>query len=272
MPGRFLWIFTCPSRIRSRPIIERWTNHTPDQVIHRDMSKSTPQAPPAPDPSLVTQQQTGANLNAAIAQRLMNDTNQYSPFGSTTYQQTGTQNVGGFEIPTYSQTTTFNPTVQSIISGTENVGASLVPTGQALANEIGSSATKPLNFSGVNQDYLNSGPQLLDQNASNAVYQQQKSFLDPQWQQSQKDLEDQLSRQGIPIGSDAYNSAISNFQNQKTQAYQSAQDSAIAQGAQNAGQLFNQALAGQQQNISQQQLAQMSPIELLSMLYNTGAN
>lgn len=236
------------------------------------MSKSTPQAPPAPDPSLFTQQQTGANLNAEIAQRLMNDTNQYSPFGSTTYQQTGTQNVGGFEIPTYSQTTTFNPTVQSIISGTENVGASLVPTGQALANEIGSSATKPLNFSGVNQDYLNTGPQLLDQNASNAVYQQQKSFLDPQWQQSQKDLEDQLSRQGIPIGSDAYNSAISNFQNQKTQAYQSAQDSAIAQGAQNAGQLFNQALAGQQQNISQQQLAQMSPIELLSMLYNTGTN
>jgi len=36
--------------------------------------------------------------------------------------------------------------------------------------------------------------------------------------------------------------------------------------------LFNQALAGQQQNISQQQLAQMSPIELLSMLYNTGTN
>ena len=141
-----------------------------------------------------------------------------------------------------------------------------------MANEIGSSATKPLNFSGVNQDYLNSGPQLLDQNASNAVYQQQKSFLDPQWQQNKKDLEDQLSRQGIPIGSDAYNSAISNFQNQKTQAYQSAQDLAIAQGAQNAGQLFNQALAGQQQNISQQQLAQMSPIELLSMLYNTGAN
>ena len=150
------------------------------------MSKSTPQAPPAPDPSLVTQQQTGANLNAEIAQRLMNDTNQYSPFGSTTYQQTGTQNVGGFEIPTYSQTTTFNPTVQSIISGTENVGASLVPTGQALANEIGSSATKPLNFSGVNQDYLNTGPQLLDQNASNAVYQQQKSFLDPQWRECQK--------------------------------------------------------------------------------------
>jgi hypothetical protein len=236
------------------------------------MSKSTPQAPPAPDPALVAQQQTGANLNAAIGQKVLNDTNQYSPFGSTTYQQTGTQNIGGFELPTYSQTTAFNPTLQSIISGTENVGASLMPTAQGLANEIGQSATTPLNFGGANQDYLNAGPQLLDQNATNAVYQQQKGFLDPRWQQSQKDLEDQLARQGIPVGSDAYNSAMSNFQNQKTQAYQSAQDSAVAQGAQSAGQLFNQALAGQKQNISQQQLAQMSPIELLSMLYSSGVS
>jgi hypothetical protein len=160
--------------------------------------------------------------------------------------------------------------VQSIVSGTENAGASLVPTAQTLANEVGASATTPLNFSGTNEDYLNAGPQLLDQNATNALFQQQKGFLDPQWQQNQKNLEDQLARQGISTGSDAYNSAMSNFQNQKTQAYQSAQDSAIAQGAQSAGQLFNQALAGQQQNVSQQHLAQMSPMQLLSMLYNSG--
>jgi hypothetical protein len=194
----------------------------------------------------------------------------YTPFGSTTYQQTGWRNVGGIDVPTYSQTTAFNPTVQSIVSGTENAAASLMPAVQTLADEAGRSVTAPLNFAGVNQDYLNAGPQLLDRDATDAVYRQQKSFLDPQWQQGQKDLEDQLSRQGISAGSDAYNSAMTNFQNQKIQAYQSAQDSATAQGAQNAGLLFNQALAGQKQNISQQQLAQMSPIELLGMLYNSG--
>jgi hypothetical protein len=234
------------------------------------MSKGTPQAPPAPNPGLVAQQQTGSNIDAAVAQKMINNTNQYTPFGSTTYQQTGTQNVGGVDVPTYSQTTAFNPAVQSIISGTEDAGASLMPAVQTLANEAGTSATTPLNFSGTYQDYLDAGPQLLDRNATNAVYQQQKGFLDPQWQQGQKDLEDQLSRQGISPGSDAYNSAMTNFQNQKTQAYQSAQDSAIAQGAQNAGQLFNQALAGQKQNISQRQLAQMSPIDLLGKLCNAG--
>ena len=235
------------------------------------MSKSTPQAPPAPNPALVAQQQMGSNIDNAVAQKTLNNTNQYTPFGSTTYQQTGSHNVGGIDVPTYSQTTAFNPTVQSIVSGTENAGASLMPAVQTLADEAGRSATAPLNFAGVNQDYLNAGPQLLDRDATDAVYRQQKSFLDPQWQQGQKDLEDQLSRQGISPGSDAYNSAMTNFQNRKTQAYQSAQDSATAQGAQNAGLLFNQALTGQKQNISQQQLAQMSPIELLSMLYNTSA-
>jgi len=234
------------------------------------MSKSTPQAPPPPNPALVTQQQTGSNIDTAVAQKALNSTNQYTPFGSTTYAQTGSQSIGGVDVPTYSQTTTFNPAVQSIIGGTENAGASLMPAVQTLADQAGASATAPLNFAGANQDYLNAGPQLLDRDATNAVYQQHKSFLDPQWQQGQKDLEDQLSRQGISLGSDAYNSAMTNFQNQKTQAYQSAQDAAIAQGAQNAGLLFNQALAGQKQNISQQQLAQMSPIELLGMLYNTG--
>jgi hypothetical protein len=220
------------------------------------MSKSTPQAPPAPNPALVAQQQMGSNIDTAVAQKTLNNTNQYTPFGSTTYQQTGSRNVGGIDVPTYSQTTAFNPTVQSIVGGTENAAASLMPAVQTLADEAGRSATAPLNFAGVNQDYLDAGPQLLDRDATDAVYRQQKSFLDPRWQQGQKDLEDQLSRQGISPGSDAYNGAMTNFQNQKTQAYQSAQDSATAQGAQNAGLLFNQALAGQKQNISQQQLAQ----------------
>lgn len=232
------------------------------------MSKGSPQAPPAPNPALVMQQQQGSNLDTAVAQKILNNTDQYTPLGSTTYRQTGTQKVNGLDVPTYAQTTTYNPAVQSVISGTENVAASLVPTAQALANQAAGSVTKPLDFDGANQDYLNAGPQLLDQAATDAVYRQQKNFLDPQWQQNRRDLEDQLGRQGIPLGSDAYNSAMTNFANQKTQAYQAAQDSAVAQGAQNAGALFNQALAGQRQNISQQQLAQMSPLELLGMLYN----
>jgi len=72
------------------------------------MSKSTPQAPPPPNPALVAQQQTGSNIDTAVA-----------------YQQTGSQSIGGVDVPTYSQTTSFNPAVQSIITGTENAIAKL---------------------------------------------------------------------------------------------------------------------------------------------------
>ena len=89
------------------------------------MSKSTPQAPPPPNPALVAQQQTGSNIDTAVAQKALNNTNQYTPFGSTTYQQTGSQSIGGVDVPTYSQTTSFNPAVQSIITGTENAIAKL---------------------------------------------------------------------------------------------------------------------------------------------------
>ena len=237
------------------------------------MSKSTPQAPPTPDPSLVTQQQTGANLNTAIAQKLINDTNPIFTFRvDHLLNKPERRTSAASTCRRISQTTTFNPTVQSIINGTENVGASLMPTtAQALANEVGSGATKPLDFSGANQDYLNAGPQLPETRMRPMrSISSKRAFSIRSGSKVQKDLEDQLARQGIPPGSDAYNSAISNFQNEKTQAYQSALDSAIAQGAQNAGQLFNQAVAGPAAEISARQLAQMSPIDLLSRLYNSG--
>lgn len=93
---------------------------------------------------------------------------------------------------------------------------------------------------------LGQSPQLLNDSVTNAIYGQQKSFLDPQWNLQATKLEDQLSRQGIPVGSQAYNNALEQMNNSRTQAYQSAQDSAIGQGTQAASQLYNMALQGQQ--------------------------
>lgn len=136
-----------------------------------------------------------------------------------------------------------------------------------MAQQAGTSATTPLNFNTADSSTLNQSPQLLDQNTTNAIYGQEQSFLDPQWNQQQTQLQDQLSRQGIPVGSAAYNNAMQQFNNSKTQAYQSAQDTAIGQGTSAASNLFNMALTGQQQNVAQQQLAQSDPISLLQSLY-----
>jgi len=61
------------------------------------------------------------------------------------------------------------------------------------------------------QDSLKvTGDQLSDDlnKTRDAYYNQQKAYLDPQWQQQQTDLDTKLVNQGLVQGSDAYNKAM----------------------------------------------------------------
>lgn len=194
--------------------------------------------------------------------------NQNTPYGSTNYAPTGSYTTpDGQTVPTYTQNVQLSPMGQQILAGEQGVAGSLIPAAQTIAGQVGSESTAPLNFTTPFSGYLNQGPQQLDTNATNAIYGQQKSFLDPQWGQQQQQLQDQLSRQGIPVGSEAYSNAMKQLENARTQAYQSAQDSAIAGGSGAASNLFNLAMAGQGQNLSQQQMRQQQPISLLSQIF-----
>lgn len=233
------------------------------------MGKSTPQPPAAPDPMMVANAQTGTNLDTAIAQSGLNNVNRVGPGGSTTFTA-GTQGSGqgytdpqtGRWVPQYTETTSLSPLGNQLLGGQSTLAGEYLP----MLADAGANV-QPLNINGgANAGIVNQGPQALDANVANAVYGEQKGFLDPQWQQQQKDLQDQLSRQGIPLGSDAYNNAMTQFNNSKTQAYQAASGNAIGQGAGIAGQNFGLALQGQNQGVNLQQLQQTNPIALLSML------
>jgi hypothetical protein len=230
--------------------------------VHRKASQTPP---PAPDPNVVANAQTGSNIDTQVGN--MVGTN--GPSGSTSYTQSGsyTDPNTGRVIPQWTQNTSLTPLGQSIFTGTQNAANSLTGTAQDLATQAGSTATKPLDFSGTNNNIIQGGPQALDKQTADALYGQSKSFLDPQWTQTQKDLTDQLSRQGIPVGSDAYNSAMTNFNNSKTQAYTTAQQGAEGAAVPAAAQMFGMALQGQNQNIGQQQTAQSNPLRLLSQIY-----
>lgn len=227
-----------------------------------------PSAPQPPNPQITAAAQGQANTSTAAAQAALNNMNQFTPYGSTTYDITGYYSApDGSQIPTYTQNTALSPAGQSLLTGTQGVALDLLPGARTLAQQATSAATKPLDFNTPYSATLNQGPQLLDQNTVNALYGQQKSFLDPQWNLNQQQLQDQLSRQGIPVGSEAYNSAMQQLNNSKTQAYQSAMDSAIGGGTGAASNLFGMALQGQQQNIGQQQLAQTNPLQLLQSFF-----
>jgi hypothetical protein len=232
---------------------------------YRRRFKNSPTPPPPPDPNVVAKAQTGSNIDTQ-AGNLVGTT---GPTGSTSYNQTGsyTDPNTGQVVPQWTQNTSLTPLGQSIFTGTQQAANTLTGTAGNLATAANTSATTPLNFSGANENILQGGPQALDTQTANALYGQSKSFLDPQWTQQQKDLEDQLSRQGIPVGSDAYSNAMTNFNNSKTQAYTTAQQGAEGAAVPAAAQMFGMALQGQNQNIAQQQTAQSNPLQLLSQIY-----
>lgn len=232
------------------------------------IGKSAPAAPAVPSASDTAAAQGQSNTSTAAAQAALNYVNQNTPYGNTSYAQTGSYtDPQGDTVPTYTQNTSLSPLGQNILTGEQTATSNLLPAANNLSQQANASLATPLNFNTADSSILNAAPQQLDTQAANAVYGQQASYLNPQWNQQGQQLQDQLSRQGIPVGSDAYNNAETQFDNSRTQAYQSAQDSATAQGAQSAAQLFGLAQSGQNQNIQQQQLAQQQPLSLLSQLF-----
>lgn len=243
------------------------------------MAKSSPSPPPAPDPVATANAQTQSNLSTAEAQAALNHVNQNTPYGSVSYSQTGTENG----VPTYTQDTTLSPAGQQIFDQEGRLVNSALGAAGNLASGITTTPPTPTSVTpnGANLSVLNSSPQLLDQNTVDATYGKAKSFLDPQWGQQETLLQDQLSRQGIPLGSDAYNNAMEQFNNSKTQAYDAAQNSAIENGVNNASLLDTMAannanttsdlqLKNNNQNFNQQISAQDQPINLLSALLHGG--
>jgi hypothetical protein len=134
------------------------------------------------------------------------------------------------------------------------------------ANQQAGALGTGLNNSSQIQTSLGLDPNLLNQQAVDALYKANTQYLDPQFAQSQSKMESQLANQGITRGSEAYNNAMLNFNNQKQQAYTDARNQAIGQGTAAAQGLFGMGLQGAQfgntslgqqfgQNVTAQQLA-----------------
>lgn len=232
------------------------------------MSKPQPAQPPNPVQTAQAQEQS--NVGTAVAQSELGNINQNGPYSSTNFTQSGgytDPNTGQF-VPQWSENTTLNPTLQSVLSGTENAANTLVPTAQTLANQAGGTATTPLNVNQTaNNGIIAGGPQALNQPVAQAAYNASTAFLTPQFQQQQTDLQDQLARQGISVGNQAYGNAENQLQNTQNNALTAAANNATVTGANQANQMFGLALQGQNQNLGQQQLQQSNPLTLLSQLY-----
>jgi len=184
----------------------------------------SPTPPTPPDPTATAAAQTNSNVNTAITQQLLNQTDQVTPNGSLTYSQNGTSSFTGadgqtYTIPRFTATQTLTPAQQALLDLTNQTKQNLGQIGVDQSAKIGS-------LLGTNVN--------LDTATENKIDQLGAARLDPQWSRNEDALRTQLTNQGIQPGSAAWNAEMTQFNQNKNDAYNSLYLSGRAQGAQEA--------------------------------------
>jgi hypothetical protein len=186
-----------------------------------------PSAPAAPDYTAAANATAAGNLDAARAATAANRVNQVTPYGNLDYSISGSDPYGN---PTWTAKTSLSDVGQQLLNNQNN--ASL-----GLGSSINSALKSVQNQGDFNPDLpqvgINAG-----QNYQDAYMQR----LAPQIGQQRELLNNQLSNQGIPVGSDAWNKAQMNQGQKENDLYAAATTQGFGTGLQANQQAYNQAL------------------------------
>jgi hypothetical protein len=160
------------------------------------MGKSS--APPAPDYSAAAKETASGNLDAARAATKANRINQVTPYGSLTYSQTGSDPDAG-----WTQTQTLSPQAQAALDQQLALNRKYGETANVGFDKARASLENPeLDMSKLPQRGINVG-----QTAQQAIM----SRLNPQMQQREEQLRQQMANQGIGLGSTAFGREMTNY-------------------------------------------------------------
>lgn len=156
--------------------------------------------PKPPDPAETAAAQADMNRDTAVSQQLVNMINQQNPWGSVTYDQTGTNSFRDSDgklitIPQFTQTTQYTPDQQAIFDKTTQAQTNIA--------DIASDQSAML------RDYLNEPFQFNNQDAADWSYDLASSRILPQQERNQKALETRLVNSGIRPGTEAWNREMS---------------------------------------------------------------
>lgn len=175
---------------------------------------------PAPDPAVQTNAEAAANHYNIVG-----------PNGSTVWQQ-GERQVIGYDSagrPQYgnasTQINTLAPSEQRQYDTRNQISEQL----------LGSASTQIPGFANDPFSFDDQGPA-----SAEAQYQKNIALLQPQFERGDKDFEQKLANQGLPMGSEAYNEALGQHEGNKNKALTGLAYDTITQGNQLALQERNQ--------------------------------
>ena len=216
--------------------------------------------PQAPNPQQTAAAQTTSNVNTAVANAYLGNTNQITPYGNLTYNQTGTQSVGGNDVPQFTATQTLSPEQQQIYDQSTHLQNRALGLAGTVANNVEGSLNNLLNYQGIPE--LPTDQTQLRNTAYNALTARSNQDLDRQTRQQQT----QLANQGLAPGSEAYNNALQPLERARVDA----SNQATLQAGNLAGQNLSQAQTLRNQAIQERTAIRNQPLQDYSTLLGLG--
>lgn len=210
--------------------------------------KKDSNTPAPPDPWVTAAAQTAMNQNSAAFNTALERTNSYTPLGSQTWTQTGTDPVTG--APLYEQRVTLDPEQQQLLDQQTNQSLQVGQLGDQLVSQARDAYGRPINTSGlpqlqsgVNTSGLPGLPGAGDlegfrKQQSDALYDRNTAYLDQQFTRDEDAMRTRLANQGVVEGSEAFRNAMDDFGRGKEMAYRQARNESIAGGGAEAERMF----------------------------------
>lgn len=222
---------------------------------------SKPRAPTPPDPAATIAAQTAANRTNAVDNAYANNVNQTGPYGSTTYDVTGSGPNG---IPRWTQTTTESDNQRQIRTGGEELSIALGGIGNQQAGRVAELLGTPYDPRRFDTNAVTGGA--LDINSALGDYSGDVEArsrelatrgLGKMFDDSEERLHSTLANQGINLGSQAYADEKAAFNVGKGDAYAQAELGARGQAQSDRQQQLSELLAQRGGNLgeAQQQFA-----------------
>jgi hypothetical protein len=239
--------------------------------------KDQPDVPKPVDPYVQAAAQTGLNKSTALFNAGLGRVNQYTPYGSMTYDvrdgkktfdETGFNAAqSNFEqglssaapvrdafmtegAPSVESRIDFTPEGRQMFDQQNRVSSQLGQTSETLAGKASAAVAKDFNFdrapslqTGIDKSglqdvsYQRGDYAPQRQQVIDGLYGDATARLDPRFAREQKGLETQLTNQGITRDSEAWKGAADQFSANKNDAYRGALASALAAGGQEQSRL-----------------------------------
>jgi len=225
---------------------------------HPGCNDLKPSPPPAPDYAGAARATAAGNKEAAIAGTEANRVNQYTPYGSLTYNQTGTSANGN---PLWSATQTLSPEQQQLLNQQNKTSLGLGNTMNQGLGYVQNMLDTPFDTS-----RLPAMPTTADNAGRDAMTQALLERQQPMFDRQKSQTEANLLARGFNPGGEAFNASADDLARQQNDA----RLAAIQAGGQEQSRMFGLGARARQNALQEQAFLRNEPLNTLNAV-RTGA-